>query len=129
VLPGDALVMAGREDEPAPRRVARRTPRTGDPDAFFWRAYKSYWAGNYKDALENLEDAVALRGQDPRYWSYKALAERKMGYDRDAEASAQQARILRQQNQRGSADLGTVLERVQGPDREFLNRVAEASRP
>jgi hypothetical protein len=127
VLGRNALAMAGREDEPPARRAARRMPTAGDPDALFWRGYGLYWEGRYADALEYLEGAVALRGQDPRYWSYKALAERKLGYDREASASARQAVALRLQNRPGSADVGTVLERVQGPDRVFLNAAADAN--
>src|SRR5262249_27607142 len=106
---------------------AARPPRTGDADALFWRGYQLYWAGRYEDALEYLDGAVAARAQDPRGWSYKALAERKLGYERDAGTSARQALTLRTQNRPGSANLGTVLERFQGEDRLFLNRAGEAS--
>ncbi len=127
LLGRDTLAMADRQEEPATRRGVRRVARASDADALFWYGYRLYWEGRYGDALEYLDGAVSLRGQDPRYWSYKALAERKLGYDREAAASARQALELRQQNRPGTATLGTVLERVQGPDRQFLNGPPETN--
>ncbi len=125
----DLLVMADTRNESVapPRRRTKLTPSAStDPDALFWRGYQRYWAGRYEEALDCLDAAVSVRANDPRSWSYKALAERKLGNDREAAAAAEQAATLRKQSRPGTPDVAAVLERVQGPDRRFLNRVADS---
>jgi tetratricopeptide (TPR) repeat protein len=126
-------VLAGMGDEsaaPPRRRMPRVTPGVNaDPDALFWRGYQRYWEGRYEEALDYLDTAVAVRAHDPRSWSYKALAERKLGNDREAAVAAQRAMALRKEHRPGTPDIATVLERVQGPDRAFLNRVPDPAAP
>jgi tetratricopeptide (TPR) repeat protein len=110
------VTTSGAEGRPA------RRPLRGDPEALFWRAYQQYWNRRYEDALETLDAAISINGKDARYWYYKALAERALGYGREAVEAARRAVALRQQNQPGLDLIGTALERVQGPDRQFLNQ-------
>jgi tetratricopeptide (TPR) repeat protein len=112
----DGVASARREAGPG-----RRVLRASDPEDVFWRGYRLYWQRRYQDALDMLDAAVELRGNDARFWYYKALAERALGQDRAALESVRQANLLRQQNSPSFDLIGVALERVQGPDRRFLN--------
>jgi tetratricopeptide (TPR) repeat protein len=98
-----------------------RRPPNANPDVLFWSGYERYWQGRYREALEFLDAAVAVHAQDARYWYFTALARRALGDDRQAVEAARQAAALRRQNLPGPDVVGTALERVQGPDRQFLN--------
>jgi tetratricopeptide (TPR) repeat protein len=104
--------------EPRPRR---RVALARDPEDLFWRGYRLYWQRRYADALDFLDAAVELRGNDARFWYYKALAERALGEAGEAAASVRRANALREQNSPPLDLIGVALERVQGPDRRFLN--------
>ena len=87
----------------------------------FWVGYRSYWQGDYDQALAGFDSAVRLDDEDARFWYYKALAERALGEMEKAEASAKRGRELHAAR-RPKADLvGAALERVQGQERRFLN--------
>jgi hypothetical protein len=107
------------------RPSVRRPLRVGDPDTLFWTGYRLYWEHRYPEALDYLDAAVALRANDARYWSFKALAERALGEAVAAAESVRKAAALRRQNLPRLDVLGAALERVQGPDRRFLNAVPD----
>jgi outer membrane biosynthesis protein TonB len=112
-----ALVMAGREN-------GNGRPRArGDADTLFWRGYKLYWQRQYPAALESLSAAVDVRAGDARYWYYKALTERALGDEGAAVASLRQGAAWRSRNSPSLDVLLGSLERVQGPDRQFINSV------
>jgi tetratricopeptide (TPR) repeat protein len=113
----DALVMAGRGNG------GGRPRGKGDPDLLFWRGYKLYWQREYPAALETFTAAIEGRDDDARYWYYRALAERALGLQADAINSLRQAALWRSRNSPAPDALFGSLERVQGPDRLFLNSV------
>jgi hypothetical protein len=114
---GVDVVMVGREHGNGRPRVRR------DPDVPFWRGYNLYWQRQYPAALAEFVAAVELRDNDARYWYYKALAERAVGLEAEALASLRRAAEWRSRNSPAlDAVLGS-LERVQGPDRLFINSV------
>jgi tetratricopeptide (TPR) repeat protein len=92
-----------------------------DADAIFWRGYELYWAGRYEEALELFDEAVEARGDDARYWYYRALTEKVLGIADEAAESVKQAIELRRLGKPGLDLIGLALERVQGPDRAFIN--------
>jgi tetratricopeptide (TPR) repeat protein len=112
----DEVALARQET-----RLGRRVLRASDPEDLFWRGYRLHWERRYLDALDMLEAAVELRGNDARFWYYKALTEKALGQDRAAVESVRRANVLRQQNSPSFDLIGVALERVQGPDRRFLN--------
>lgn len=112
--------------------AAGPTPTLVPPDAkaddaprFFSRGYHYYWQGDHEAALAHLEVAVVLNDQDARYWLYKALAERALGDER-APDSVRRAAELQQQSLPGSQHARSALERVQGPEREWLDATLRA---
>ena len=104
--------------EPAPD-LRGLEPR--DAERLFVRASQIYWEGEYAGALSLLRKAVALRELDARYWSFKALAERALGEDAAAVASARKAAGLRKLGLPDAGTFGLYMERVQGAERRFLN--------
>ena len=85
-------------------------------DQLYDRGYAAYWAGDYAGAVRHLSVATT-RGDDPRPWSYLALAYAAQGNTGAAAAAAKTAAALAYQ-QPGIS--GESLERVQGSARAVL---------
>lgn len=125
----DSLVSASDEATRLARRALRKArPTAANADALFWRGYQLYWQKSYDEALDYFDAAVESPAQDARYWSYKALTEKALGLDRQAAESVRQATALRRLNLPQGNLLPSALERVQGPDRDFLNGTTAISR-
>jgi hypothetical protein len=114
---GVDVVMVARENGNRRPRVRR------DPDVPFWRGYNLYWQRQYPAALAEFVAAVELRDNDARYWYYKALTERAVGLEAEALASLRRAALWRSRNSPALDVVLGSLERVQGPDRLFINSV------
>ena len=90
----------------------------------FGRGYSSYWDGRTFEALAYFDAAVARWDSDARIWYFKALAELSLGRSIEAEASvARGVACVRHPR------LGVALERVQGPNRAWLDTAISRSRP
>src|SRR5262249_54805160 len=96
-----------------------------DAEDFYRKGYALYWDGRVGEALAQFRAAVTLLDEDARFWAYKALAEKALGDLDAAQASARKAAQHQQKGFPGGDAFGLALERVQGPDRRFLNAARE----
>jgi hypothetical protein len=97
-----------------------RSRKMTDPDLLYRQARTLYWQGDSEAALELLTRAIELDAQDARFWCFRALAERALGDQTAARASAERGAALRLLQKPNSAIVGLALERVQGAERWFL---------
>jgi hypothetical protein len=111
----------GGGGEPAAAgRVSVEGMRPTDAPRLFWRGYQLYWQGDRRAAWREFEAAARLADDDARYWYYKALTERAMGRDDDAEKSRRRGAALQASARPSAEAVGKALERVQGPERMWL---------
>jgi tetratricopeptide (TPR) repeat protein len=81
-----------------------------------------YWSRQYAAAEKEFFNAVRYHDQDARYMYFLGLSRLAQGKRAFAEASFRRGGMLEQANKPASATVSSVLERVQGPDRQLLNR-------
>lgn len=81
-----------------------------------------YWARRYEDAEREFYHAVRFSDQDARYMYFLGLARLNQGKRSFALEAFRRAGILEQQGKPASASVSATLERVQGLDRQTLNR-------
>jgi hypothetical protein len=101
-------------------------PVAGTPDSLFSEGLTAYWDGDAARASEILHAAVAANPNDARFWYFKALAERAAGNAEEALASARRGAALQVLHAPDASQLAMALERVQGPDRQFLRSALTA---
>lgn len=85
-------------------------------------AFHAFWSGAYRQALEQLEQAVRVNGQDARIWYYKGFTEAALG---DGEAAHRSLACAVRLHRRAKADarsINVALERIQGDLRRELLR-------
>jgi len=103
------------------------------PEPRFMLSALDYWAssttdfnqGRFEATLPGLTDAVQLDPGNPLYWYFRALAYRGLGMRREAVHDAKVGAAMEQRaKQSGKSEylrgLGTRLERIQGPRRNWL---------
>lgn len=83
---------------------------------------RHYWARRYDDAEREFFRAVSYYDQDARYLYFLGLARLNQGKRSFALEAFRRAGVLEQQAKPASATVSATLERVQGPDRQTLNR-------
>jgi hypothetical protein len=117
-----------RPDAPAPvqrKAVVRKNLLTGRKDGnwevFYNPGYRAYWAGNYTQAVEFLA-AAADRGDDPRAWSFLALALLADGDEKAGREAARYAAARLFLTPRLAEQVNEALSRVQGPLRSQLRQ-------
>src|SRR5262249_5951074 len=71
-----------------------RSREATDPELLYRQARTSYWHGDSEAARELLTRAIELDAQDARFWYFRALAERALGDQRAARASAERGAAL-----------------------------------
>lgn len=81
-----------------------------------------YWSRQYAAAEKEFLQAVRYHDQDARYMYFLGLARLAQGKRAFAEASFRRGGMLEQANKPASATVSSVLERVQGTDRQLLNK-------
>jgi tetratricopeptide (TPR) repeat protein len=81
-----------------------------------------FWTRQYAAAEKEFVNAVRYNDQDARFMYFLGLARLNQGKRAFAEASFRRGGMLEQANKPASATVSSVLERVQGPDRQLLNK-------
>jgi hypothetical protein len=107
-------------DGMARERMLTRSRKMTDPDLLYRQARTFYWQRDSEAALELLTRAIELNAQDARFWYFRALAERGLGDQTAARASAERGAALELLHKPNTAIVGLALERVQGAERWFL---------
>jgi hypothetical protein len=102
-----------------------RSRKATDPELLYRQARTSYWQGDSEAARELLTRAIELDAQDARFWYFRALAERALGDQTAARASAERGAALEMLHKPSIATIGLALERVQGADRWFLRHAVD----
>lgn len=100
-------------------KLAKSTP-SADPTAAskaFYIGVEHYWSGRHTQAAEAFEKAVSLHRINAVYHYFLALTYRQLG-DNRAEASLETAVTL--ERKFPPQNLGTTMERVQGPVRNWM---------
>jgi hypothetical protein len=98
-----------------------------DAGASYSQGVHAYFAGRNAEAEAHLSSAIARDPQDVRAHYFRALARLRQGRRDEARADMQRGASLEAQ-QPGRFAIGTVLERVQGPDRLMLELYRQQAR-
>ena len=108
----------------------RNPPRPITPErtatSLFQEGVSFYWHGDAATALDLIMTAVERDPQDAAAWYFKALTERSLGRLTEAKESVLRGAALETLNRPATSPLGVTLERVQGPDRQFLRSAMTA---
>ncbi len=81
---------------------------------FYGQGFHQFWQGQYADSLRSLSLAVKYSPQDARAWTYKGLAELRLGDEAAGIDSLARAIVAERSGATQSHKLRAALERVQG---------------
>jgi tetratricopeptide (TPR) repeat protein len=120
--------LAAVRRERSPRTVARPSVKgktAGEPLTYFWHGYGLYWQRDYQKALEFLDTALDLDREDARIWYYKGLSELALGNEAAAREAIDRGADLQHQKKPNALQIGSALERVQGPQRALIRAAVD----
>jgi tetratricopeptide (TPR) repeat protein len=101
------------------------TPAAPDPklaEKLFSYGLKAYYGKSFGDAEDELMNAVRNNNQDARYYYFLGLARLQQGKIEAAQDDFRQAAALERQGLPDSQTLNGYFERIQGPERQLINR-------
>ncbi|MFO0878200.1 MAG: hypothetical protein U0840_12690 [Gemmataceae bacterium] len=102
-----------------PVRLSTKGWKRTDADKLFWVGHRDFFAADYAEAWQSFDAVTQLAPGDARGWYFRALAERALGQEREAEES-RKAGAKAQAQGSSPVELGRALERVQGAPRIWL---------
>ena len=85
-------------------------------------AFHAFWNRDYREALEQLNQALRINGQDARIWYYKGFAEAALGDREAAHRSLACAVRLHRRPKADTSAINAALQRIQGDLRRELQR-------
>jgi hypothetical protein len=89
-------------------------------ESMFGRGLASFSRHQYRDSLQEFEQAIEIANFDARYWYFKALCELKIGNLADAGHSRTIAQKLEALGYPSRKEVARSLETIQGSDRRWL---------
>jgi hypothetical protein len=130
MVPGAAppAVIGSAEPAKKPVRVYRPVPNGASVDKLYADAQWLFWEDNFQSARDHLAAAIKQSPQDARMWYLMALAERALGDDAAAQKSAENGAALEILGTTEKRSILLALERIQGPDRKFLEDLVTGPR-
>jgi hypothetical protein len=92
----------------------------------FGAGVHDFYQGRYFEAIEHFDQAVGADGRDARVYFFRGLAKQRLGWTDEARTDFLLGSQLEVALKR--RDVGTALQRVQGPDRLILERYRREAR-
>lgn len=97
-------------------------------DASYGKGVRAYHSGQLLRAESYFNESLGYNSNDPRLFYYRAALLRRQGRYYEAEAEARTAATLEANGRGGAFNVDRALERLQGSERLFLERVRRETR-
>jgi hypothetical protein len=105
---------------------AQRPSMTSEMTDLYGRGVHSFYAGRTQEADQQLSEVINSGATDPRVFYFRALARMQCGFD--AESDLLMGARYEAQDPGAASEVGQALARIQGPQRQLLEKYRRQAR-
>ena len=108
--------------------LAQRASMSSEMTALYGRGVHSYFAGQSHEAEDQFSQVILAGASDPRVYYFRAMARLRSGHRYDAESDMRTGAAYEAQDPGVASEVGQALARIQGPDRQLLEKYRRQAR-